>query len=211
MALYPHDTRRTNASATSCVGRRHHIRQRMREFLLLAAASASFVTCAPAEVDVTIAGDLAWGDCRSGAWEWSPSFAALNLLDDGSALLRFQSGTGGLDQDDYLTFLIRDYTALVSDGFPLEVEVVPASPDVLRAATATMALTASCPQVRDLPVEITGTLRLDEADRGRRGQVAGTFVVTVTSTEPPQQMVSTALNGSFRFDFRDDPPYSTLR
>lgn len=211
MAPYPHDTRRTSASATSCVLIRKQIQKRMREFLLLVAASASFVTCAPAAVDVTIAGDLAWGDCRSGAWLWSPSFAALNLLDDGSALLRFQSGTGGLDQDDYLTFLIRDYTTLVSDGFPVEVEVVPASPDVLRAATATMALTASCPQVRDLPVEITGTLRLDEADQGRRGQVAGTFTVTVTSTQPPQQMVSAALNGSFRFDFRDDPPYSTLR
>jgi len=184
---------------------------RVRRTVLLVAVCAAFGACAPAGVDVTITGDLIWGDCRSGAWRWEPSFAALNLLDDGSALLRFQSGTGGLDQDDYLTFLIRDYATLAEDGFPLEVEVVLPSPDVFRAATASMALTASCPEVRDFPVEVTGTLRLDEVDRGRRGQVAGTFEVSITGSQPPRQTVSTALNGSFRFDFRDDPPYSTLR
>lgn len=204
-------SRRTDVPSTSDVARRNDVRKHLRDVLFLMAASACTVTCAPAAVDVTIRGDLAWGDCRGGAWLWTPSFAALNLLDDGSALLRFQSGPGGLDQDDYLTFLIRDYSTLARDGFPLEVEVVQASPDVLRAATANMALTASCPLVRDLPVTITGTLRFDEVDQGRRGQVAGTFVVEVTATQPPQQRVSSALNGSFRFDFRDDPPYSTLR
>lgn len=202
---------RQQVTATLDEERRLRTWGRMRCAMFLTVAAAAFGACAPAKVNVTIAGDLSWGDCRSGAWRWEPSFAALNLLDDGSALLRFQSGTGGLDQDDYLTFLIRDYATLAEDGFPLEVEVVPSSPDVFRAATASMALTASCPEVRDLPVEITGTLRLDEVDRGRRGQVAGTFEVSVTGTQPPRQTLSTALNGSFRFDFRDDPPYSTLR
>ncbi len=179
--------------------------------LLLPLVTSVVGACAPAQVDVTVTGDLTWADCRSGAWTWEPTFAALNLIDDGSAILRFQSGPGGLDQDDYLTFLIRDYATLTADGFPVEIEVVPVSPDVFQAATASLALTESCPSARDLPVEVTGTLRLDTVDTGRQGQVTGTFVIAVTETLPPRRVLSAALNGSFRFDFRDDPPYSTLR
>jgi hypothetical protein len=206
---------RPTAGASDLYGLTPMVRQRARRVFLLAGLTVAVAlwgsACARAEVDAVVTGELTWGDCRSGAWTWEPSFAALNLLDDGSALLRFQSSPGGLDRDDYITFLIRDYAELAEDGFPLEVEVVGASPDVFRAATASMALTESCPEERDLPVDITGTLRLDEVDTGRRGEVAGSFVIALTGSNPPQPVLSTALNGSFRFDFRDDPPYSTLR
>ena len=161
--------------------------------------------CRDIDDEATLTGALTWHTCDATLTPWSPGFMALNRLGD-SAVLRFQSTGGALDQDDYLYVQFPDASALVP-GAQLVVEL-PSVDLATPTPVGALAFNERCPDHRGLSATLTGTLTFDRVGLDRGDEVSGSFEFRVVDGRDATIVYGSALQGTFRLEVRDTPPFT---